>query len=271
MSGKKEGDELTGKKFDISGASLKKEKKIEEEQEEEQEEEEEEEEEQEEEKDTVKFSETQKPEEDEEHEINFNSEEEVTKFTARKTKESQNKSEKEKGFGEETIEDVQKEISDAEKKANEIDPNDFYDIADFIITLIDSSAASALKWYSKDSSDSAYSLPKPKKDKLTKQLAKILIKYNARFSIEVMFIIGLIIMYLPAFRLARKNKKENTAQPIATPVQQVYQQPVHEYQHNQVVEEKNDEVVEQKTETKIEIVKPKIKRTRRGPGGPRKA
>lgn len=108
------------------------------------------------------------------------------------------------------------------KKADDITPEDFYDIAEFIMSLIDATAASALKWWAKDSADSPYSLPEKKKNKLTKQLAKILIKYNAKFSIEFMFLIGLCIMYIPAFRLARKTRKENSkpVQIIQSPVVQ---------------------------------------------------
>lgn len=251
--------ELTRKKIDISGAGLKEEKKPKE-NEEEIEEEEEVEEEEEIESEKIKFSETKKPEEEEEYEVNFNSEEDISKFTSGKTKESQNI--KEKGFENQTIEDIEKEISDAEKKANEIDPETFYDVADFIITLVDGSIASGLKWWTKDSSDSAYSLPKPKKDKLTKQLAKILIKYNAKFSIELMFIIGLIIMYIPAFRLARSRKKEIEAMNIKViPVKQVVPENpnIQTETANIVQDEVNSEV--------LEVVKPKVRPNRR----PRKA
>lgn len=262
MKDKKEGDELTGKKFDISGAGLKSEKNFQDEENSNNKQEEEEEEEDE--IETVKFSETKNSkDDDEEFEVNFNDPEDVEKFTGSKTKESQNV--KEKHFGEnETIDNIKKELDEAEKKANEIDPETFYDIADFIISLLDSSVASGLKWWSKDSSHSAYTLPKGNKEKLTKQLAKILIKYNAKFSIELMFIVGLIIMYIPAFRAARAKKKELESFNVTpAPVQQ-----------NNVVYENVVTPVESAV-TNNEVITPStvttpIKRPRRHNSRPRK-
>jgi hypothetical protein len=77
--------------------------------------------------------------------------------------------------------------------------------------------SSALKWWSKDTSESAYSLPEKKKSMLSYQLSLILMKYQAKFSIEFMFFLTMVVVYIPAVMLAKKRKKE-IAEYVAQPV-----------------------------------------------------
>lgn len=278
MSAKK-GDKEPTEKLDISGATVKATDKGIGGKEENEEEHEEELEENKEEHftKTVKQSDI-KEDINEEHEIDFLNEEHVSNFTSSKTKESENKKEENPWKGK-TMEEAQAQISEAEAEASKIDPETLYDIAEFIIFLIDASLSAAFKWWAKDTSDSAYSLSATKQKKLTKQLAAILIKYQAKFSIEFMFLVSIIILYMPAFWIAHSKRKELKKQPPKQPVQNfvppVYNNPV---QNTETVKETevtktkpkktkepvfNEEEVkheEPKKEEELQVVKPKRRR-----------
>jgi len=102
------------------------------------------------------------------------------------------------------------EIKAGEKKQDDkLKPEDLEMVAEFIVTLIDTIIPHGLKLWSKDSSDKAYSLPEHKKKVLIKQLTYILIKNQTKFKIEIIFFIGLIMFYIPAFIKAKDNRKEN--------------------------------------------------------------
>lgn len=274
----KKGDKEPTEKLDISGATVKATNKDISGNEEHEEEHEEEKNEEEHFTKTVKQSDV-KEDINEEHEIDFLNEEHVNNFTSSKTKESQNKKEENPWKGK-SMEEAQSEISKAEEEASKIDPETFYDIAEFIIFLIDASLSAAFKWWAKDTSDSAYSLSATKQKKLTKQLAAILIKYQAKFSIEFMFLISIVILYMPAFWVAHSKRKENKKQvPKPIPyIPPVINNPVHNMeiikeskpkkQKTDKIEEEEilneeisnqNEVIENKDEN-LEVVKPKRKR-----------
>lgn len=196
----------------------------------------------------IKLSDVGKPDLNEKVKINFLNEESVENFTASKSKQSENKVEENENFFKgKTTEEVKTLISEEQKKSEKIDPETFYDIAAFLIFLIDATMSTALRWFAKDTSDSAYSLSNLKQQKLTKQLALILIKYQAKFSIEFMFLISIVILYIPAFLLAKSNRKENTPKVQAVKTT-VVKQPV---VHNPVV---NNPVVNPIVETPNPII-----------------
>ncbi len=155
--------------------------------------------------------------------IDFLDEDHINKFTAGETKKSEENPDDTKGnFDGKSADDLRDDIKKAEEQANKsFTAKDFEDIASFIIFLIDTGIASTLKWWSKDTSESAYSLPEGKKKMLTYQLTLILVKYQAKFSLEFMFILTLLIIYAPAFMKARERKKE-----IKNASQVTYQEPV---------------------------------------------
>lgn len=227
---------------------------------------------------TVKLSDAGKTDTEEETTIDFLKEEQVNSFTQSKTKASTNKSEK--VFGDKTTEQVREEIKKGETEQEKIDPETFVDIAAFIIFLIDASMSTALRWWGKDNTSSPYELPKPKQDKLIKQLATILIKYQAKFSLEWMFLLSIIVLYIPGFIMARDRRKAAIAKP--EPAKPVVKQPIIKpavMRQSEVVSETANPVVQNKPEeiidmtdqplvvdeTQLEVVKPK-----RGQGRPRK-
>lgn len=225
-------------------------------------------------------------------EIDFTKEDYVNKITASKTKQSTN-STADDWFKNKSTDQIQQQLKEEEEKSKNIDPGTFVEIARFIIFLIDASAAAFFKWWSGDTSDSQYSLSKPKQEQLVRQLATILIKYQAKFSIEFMFLISVLILYIPAFTLAKGNRKDNKAKkPSQPPNKQtttpapVYQEPTVEIKNKKttiVYETKPAEefkpqtteelittveplVVVEEPKTELVIAKPEKKKTR-----PRKA
>lgn len=140
--------------------------------------------------------------------IDFLDETQVNNLTASKTKVSENKS-ADDFFKGKTTDQIQSQLKAEEEKSKQVSPETFVEIARFIIFLIDASAAAFFRWWSGDQTDTAYSLSKPKQEQLVRQLATILIKYQAKFSIEFMFLISVLILYIPAFTLAKGNRKEN--------------------------------------------------------------
>ena len=115
-------------------------------------------------------------------------------------------------FDGKSVDDLKADIKKAEEESTKnFTAKDFEDIAKFIVFLIDTGLSSALKWWSKDTSDTAYSLPEKKKDMLVYQLTLILTKYQAKFSIEFMFLLTILIVYAPAFVKAKNRRKDTVA------------------------------------------------------------
>lgn len=142
--------------------------------------------------------------------IDFMSEEHISNYTASETKKSEeNTSDGKSNFDGKSVEDLQKEIKQAEADSTKnFTAKDFEDIARFLIFLIDTGISSGLKWWGKDTSDTAYSLPKAKQEMLVYQLTLILTKYQAKFSIEFMFIATILLVYAPAFMKAKRRRGE---------------------------------------------------------------
>lgn len=160
--------------------------------------------------------------------IDFMNEDHIKSFTSAETKKAEETQGDEKSqFKDKSVEDLKKEIKAAEDaSAKNFTAKDFEDIARFIIFLIDTGISSGLKWWSGDTSDSAYSLPEKKKEMLVYQLTLILTKYQAKFSVEFMFVLTILIVYAPAFVKAKNKRKE-----LKTPkVQETVVSTVSQYQ-----------------------------------------
>lgn len=157
---------------------------------------------------TVNLSESNKKDVTENVTIDFLNEEHIKNFTSSQTKEAEEV--KESKFENKTTEELQNEIKKNEDDfSKKLTPKDLEEVAKFIIFLIDASLSSLMKWWSKDTSDTAYSLSKSKLDNLTYQLTLILVKYQTKFKIEFMFLISIVFLYAPAFIKAHENRKVN--------------------------------------------------------------
>lgn len=140
--------------------------------------------------------------------IDFLNEDHVNNFTASQAKKSENTVVKDDLSGK-TVEQIQEQMKrEAAAPEKQYTVDEWKEIAATIILFIDTGVSSLFKWWTKDTSDDAYSLSKPKQNMLTNQLAKILIKYQAKFPVEAMFIVTLLICYFPAYGIAKKRKKE---------------------------------------------------------------
>lgn len=161
---------------------------------------------------TVDLSEVGKKSAGEKVTIDFMNAEHLSSLTSGETKKAdESLDNKGSQFDGKSVDDLKADIKKAEEDSTKnFTAKDFEDIAKFIVFLIDTGLSSVLKWWSKDTSDAAYSLPEKKKDMLVYQLTLILTKYQAKFSIEFMFLLTILIVYAPAFVKA-KNRRKDTA------------------------------------------------------------
>lgn len=136
--------------------------------------------------------------------LNFMDEDHVKDFIKSKTKESDAPNESQ--FKDEvTAEDIK---AAEEQSKQKFTSKDMEEIAKVIILFLDSAISTGLRFWAKDNSDYGYSLPEAKKKMLEYQLTLILVKYQAKFSIEFMFILTLFIVYSVPFSKANKRRKE---------------------------------------------------------------
>lgn len=157
---------------------------------------------------TVVISEVGKVDDKETKRIDFMNEDHVNSFTESQAKKSENTQVKDDLSGK-TVAEVQAQMERerlAPEKAMTVD--EWKELAATIVLFIDIGISSAFKWWTKDTSSDEYSLSKPKQNMLSNQLAKILIKYQAKFPVELMFLVTLVICYFPAVGKARARKKE---------------------------------------------------------------
>lgn len=108
-----------------------------------------------------------------------------------------------------SLDQAKEQIRDIESNSDKrFTYDEFEEFASFLLDLIDTGISSGLRWYAQDSSITAYEMPKKKIDSLKKNLTLILVKYQAKFSLEFMFVITLILAYSVPFMKARQMRKE---------------------------------------------------------------
>lgn len=155
---------------------------------------------------------------------------------------------------------VRKDVEEYEKnKSGTLEYKDLKQMAEFIITLIDSSLSTVFRLIAKDTSSSAYAIEASNKRILVTQLAMILSKYQSKFKIEFMFFIGIVMLYAPPAIAAFNNrKKQNKAikeekeKKIKLPGTPHYSKQVAEELIKQEIEkEKPEEIKEKKEKEKI--------------------
>lgn len=112
-------------------------------------------------------------------------------------------------FGDKTQEQLREEIKQAEEQSkNSFSAKDMEDIAKVIIMIIDTGISTGLRMWSKDTSDTAYSITADKRKMLEYSLTLILVKYQSKFSVEFMFLVSLVICYMVPFQKARERRRE---------------------------------------------------------------
>lgn len=136
--------------------------------------------------------------------IDFMNDGEVNDFTKEKTKEAAE--EKAGSKTRRTIDEIKSEINQQEGAMSNMSAEDLEMVAKFLIGLLDTALSTGLRFWSGDTSDSAYSLPIGKKNNLIEMLTYILVKHQIKFKIEVVFIITVLFAYSVPFMKAKENR-----------------------------------------------------------------
>ncbi len=140
------------------------------------------------------------------------------------------------------LDEIRQEIIEEEKKAQEKFSADDYDmISEFIIDAIDWSGSSLLMFMAKDTTDTPYVLGVQKKQRLQKQLTRILIKMEVKFSFTTLFVISLILAYVTPVKKALESRK----------IIKEGEKKISEYKDNKIKESKK-ETSSKKTVDKLE-------------------
>lgn len=152
--------------------------------------------------------------------IDFMNQSESEEFIAKKTKTSKLTSDleeklngqandKKSDFEGKTTDEIRDQIlKEEEEKSNSFKPSDYEEIASMVVNVIDMLLSSLLKWWAKDTSDTAYSLNAKKKQTVSYQLTLILIKHQKKWSIEFMFILTIIAVYSGPVLAANRHRKQ---------------------------------------------------------------
>ena len=131
-----------------------------------------------------------------------------SEFFKKKTKESSDKVE-----NAEVIDDEEQEIKNDntkqyEKEGEALSWEDLVDISEFGIELLDTGVSTLSNAIAKDSDAQKYEVTSYKKQKLSRQLAKILEKYSFKMKLEFLFVISLILVFSEPVRKAMKARKK---------------------------------------------------------------
>lgn len=208
--------------------------------------------------------------------IDFTSTSHVNEFVKKKTvKAAEVEEEVKSSFSGTTTEQVKEQIN-KEENNEQWKPEDFEMVADIIITVLDTFSANLLRIWAKDTSDTAYSLTVKKKAMLVRQLSMILIKYQAKFKIEFLFLLSIIMFYAGPFMAAKAHRKEvndkkQEGQNIQENNKDVVEATVMTTQF--IPNEETGKVEELKVEEPVILqstVPPTRRKTRRGPGNQHK-
>lgn len=110
--------------------------------------------------------------------------------------------------GRSTEELRQQMINEELQPVDEMAPEDFELIAGFLIDAWDIGMVTLFRLYALDNSDTAYEITTGKKNKLKKLLTLILIRFNKKFPLGVLFFMTLIIAHITPAMNAHTHRKE---------------------------------------------------------------
>lgn len=109
----------------------------------------------------------------------------------------------------ETVADIRKRLEEEEKdEVSKLSVEDFEDMADFIIDLIDMGLLFGIRWYSQDISDAEYKVPEEKLKKLKKHLSRLLMRVGKKFPMGILFALGILAAYATPMRKAHEHRKK---------------------------------------------------------------
>ena len=139
--------------------------------------------------------------------VNFMDDNYMASMLNKKTEKSEEKNEGEEKKAEQTSSSTSGG-PEATPDANAFTKDDMQDFAEVFMDILDMGISTALKFYSKDSSTTAYELGADKKRRLVRQLTNLFMKYQMKFSLEFMFVVTLLICYSVPIAKAKKIRKE---------------------------------------------------------------
>lgn len=152
----------------------------------------------------------EEPQQDETVPVDFQSEDIAQQFAGAHTKPSDDGP---KIDPNKSADDIAKELNDYEaSKTAKLKYQDLQKFAEWIINLLDTTVASILKWVARDSSLTAYQMPKQSKEMLIEQLAILLSRYQSKFRVEFVFFMGLLLVWGPPTYAAIQSRKNNAKQ-----------------------------------------------------------
>lgn len=151
---------------------------------------------------------------DETVKVNFMDKNFIKDYVGKKTVKSdeptpggEDKSDNKSSDSKETTDDLRERIKrDENAYEKQFTPEDFEEIAGFVIDIVDAGISTALRVWAKDTSSRNYELEKSKKDKLAKQGKLILVKHKLKWSVEFVFVLSLVIFYAGPIQKARKRR-----------------------------------------------------------------
>lgn len=109
---------------------------------------------------------------------------------------------------EQTAEEMREKIIKAENTTKEsFSLEDYQMMSEFIIDALDWGGSSGLMYLAKDTTDAPYTLSVTKKDRLKKQLTRILVKSNAKMNFGVLFALSIILAYMKPVKHALETRK----------------------------------------------------------------
>lgn len=121
------------------------------------------------------------------------------------SQEHKDKQDKEKKL---TVEQYREQLKKEEKDySNQYSVEDFQDLAEFGVELIDMIAVFAIRIFAKDDTDAPYQIPISRKNSLTRTLTKILIRAQMKFPLGILFFVGLVVAYATPFKKAKDHRK----------------------------------------------------------------
>ena len=137
--------------------------------------------------------------------IDFMSDDETAGFISQPTKAAPTEVETPDApfsFSGKTVDEVQTQIKTEEADyAKELTVEDFQEVAEFFIDLIDFGVISLARFISKENSDQPFEVSEKKKRKLIKQLTLIAIKHKMKIGIELLFVGTMIMVYAGPIKL----------------------------------------------------------------------
>ena len=147
--------------------------------------------------------------------IDFLNDEETSSFISQPTKPApeEPKKEEEFSFSKQKPEEIRETLKkEKEEYAKELTVEDFQEVAEFIVNLIDMGVINIARWISKEKTDQPFEVNENKKRKLIKQLTLIAIKHKLKIGIELVFFATLIMVYAVPVRKAIKIRQEKADQ-----------------------------------------------------------